>query len=118
MKRAISAGVLAILIPALCLADAPSRARARGTIGPAPARAATEPDGLAATTTRVVKVFRVFGDDDEDGGGAAPRRSVRRSRKKSIKRPVSRKPRLAPAPVSEPAGILDLIDQCPEAMKM
>jgi hypothetical protein len=118
MKRAISAAVLAILIPATCLADAPSRVRSRSMVAPAPAAEAAAPAGLAAATSRVLKVFKVFGDDEGEGG-TPPRKAARRSRKgKAAKRPVTRKPRLAPAPSAEPAGILDLIDQCPESMKM
>ena len=62
-----------------------------------------------------LKVFRVFGDDDQGGDAAAVGRSPRRSHSsKGRRRSRSGRVRLAPvAPAAEPEnGILDLIDPC------
>ena len=121
MKRWFAAAVLGVIAPALCFADAPLRPRSKPVVAPVAASEAVAPteSDLTGATTRVRKVFKVF-DDDDEATGAAPRRSVRRSRKRSkaIKRPLTRKPRPEPAPTAEPGGILELIDTCPESVKM
>ena len=119
MKRGIVVGALCLLVPAVCLADAPSRSRTRAVVARNQAPVESVPDSLVGATERVLKVFKVFGDDDDAATGAAPRKASRKARKsRGAKRAPARKPRLAPAPAAEPGGILELIDSCPETLKM